>query len=176
MRSWFLILTLFFLALGQRGYAMKIWSPAIPNEGKIPTKYVMPPAGGENLSPPLKWEGVPKEAQSLVLVCVDTHPIARNWIHWVVINIPPTVTELPEGASGKNMPPGAEELVNSYGFRGYGGPQPPPKTGPHPYHFILYALDVPRVKLSESPSYEEIERELKKHLLSRAEFIGYYER
>ncbi|MBX6422682.1 YbhB/YbcL family Raf kinase inhibitor-like protein [Thermosulfurimonas sp. F29] len=155
---------------------MRIWSPEIPDEGKIPKKYVMPAAGGENLSPPLRWEGVPKEARSLVLICVDTHPVARNWMHWVVINIPPTVTELPEGASGKGLPAGARELVNSYGFTGYGGPQPPPGTGPHPYHFILYALDVERVNLPERPSFAEVERYLAGHILEKASFVGYYER
>ncbi len=155
---------------------MKIWSPEIPNEGRIPRKYVMPAAGGENLSPPLKWEGVPSGARSLVLVCVDTHPVARNWMHWIVIDIPPGVKELPEGASGKNMPAGARELVNSYGFKGYGGPQPPPGTGPHPYHFILYALDVENVALPERPSFAEVERYLEGHILEKASFVAYYER
>ncbi|OAQ21572.1 YbhB/YbcL family Raf kinase inhibitor-like protein [Thermosulfurimonas dismutans] len=155
---------------------MKIWSPIIPSEGKIPRKYVMRAAGGENLSPPLKWEGVPAEAKSLVLVCVDTHPIARNWMHWIVTNLPPSITELPEGASGKAMPSGATELTNSYGFKGYGGPQPPPGTGPHPYHFILYALDVERVELPERPSLAEVERYLSGHVIAKASFIGYYER
>ncbi|QJA06108.1 YbhB/YbcL family Raf kinase inhibitor-like protein [Thermosulfurimonas marina] len=155
---------------------MKIWSPTIPAEGTIPKKYVMRTIGGKNLSPPLKWEGVPAEARSLVLVCVDTHPVARNWIHWVVINLPPETLELPEGASGKDLPAGARELVNSYGFSGWGGPQPPQGTGPHPYHFILYALDVERVELPERPSFAEIERYLKDHILAKASFTAYYER
>ena len=155
---------------------MKLWSPEISDGGKIPQKYVMPAAGGENLSPPLKWEDVPKGARSLVLVCVDTHPIARNWMHWVVINIPPSVNELVEGASGQKMPSGAKELINSYGFRGYGGPQPPPGTGPHAYHFILYALDVEEIHVSERPAFQEIERSVAAHLLDKASFVGYYVR
>ncbi len=155
---------------------MKIWSPEIPNEGFIPKKYVMKAAGGQNISPPLKWEGVPEGAKSLVLVCVDTHPIARNWIHWVVVGISPQVTELQEGASGKAMPKGAKELENSYGFKGWGGPQPPPGTGAHPYHFVLYALSVESVELSKRPSFGEIERVLKPYILEKASFVGYYQR
>jgi len=155
---------------------MKIWSPTIPAEGTIPKKYVMRAIGGENVSPPLKWEGVPAEARSLLLVCVDTHPVARNWVHWVVVNIPPGIRELPEGASGGGLPSGARELVNSYGFTGWGGPQPPQGTGPHPYHFILYALDMEKVDLPERPSFAEIERYLQGHILARASFTAYYER
>ncbi len=164
------------IIISSRGVAMRLWSPEIPDGGKIPRKYVMPAAGGENISPPLRWEGVPAGTRSLVLICVDTHPVARNWMHWVVINIPPSVQELPEGASGRAMPPGAQELINSYGFKGYGGPQPPPGTGAHPYHFILYALDVEKLPISDRPAFKEVERAVAGHLLDKASFVGYYER
>lgn len=155
---------------------MKLYSPAFPDRGKIPLQYVMPGAGGKNISPPLKWEGVPEGTKSLVLVCVDVHPIARNWIHWVVINIPPQVSEFKEGASLKEIKSPAKELENTYGFKGWGGPQPPPGTGDHPYVFKLFALNVPEIKLSQRPTYEEILKAVKPHLIAEAEFTGYFGR
>ncbi|MCS7199771.1 MAG: YbhB/YbcL family Raf kinase inhibitor-like protein [Caldimicrobium sp.] len=155
---------------------MELHSPAIPKGGKIPLKYVMKGASGENLSPPLKWSAVPEGTKSLVLVCVDIHPIAKNWIHWVVINIPSTLQELPEGASPEGIKPPAIELINSYGFKGYGGPQPPPGTGMHPYVFKLFALNVPEVKLPSKPTYEEILKGVKPYLLAESEFTAYFER
>ncbi len=155
---------------------MQISSPAFSDKGKIPVKYVMPGAGGKNISPPLKWESIPEGTLSLVLVCVDIHPVARNWIHWVIINIPPTVKEFKEGASMKEISPPAKELINSFGFKGWGGPQPPPGTGDHPYVFKLFALKVSEIKLTEKPSYEDLLRALKPHVLAEAEYTGYFGR
>lgn len=158
------------------GGKMKIYVPGIPDKGKFPLKYVMRPAGGDNISPSIKWENLPMGTKSLVLVCVDIHPIARNWIHWIVINIPPEVSEFKEGDSLKNIKTPALELKNSYGFKGYGGPQPPPGTGDHPYIFKLFALRVPEIKLSSQPSYEEILKAVRPHLLEEAEFTLYFGR
>ncbi|MGC8871489.1 MAG: YbhB/YbcL family Raf kinase inhibitor-like protein [Caldimicrobium sp.] len=158
------------------GRKMKLYSPAFADKGRIPLKYVMPAAGGQNISPPLKWEGVPEGTKSLVLVCVDIHPIARNWIHWIVINIPPETTKFKEGASLKEIKSPILELENTYGFKGWGGPQPPPGTGEHPYVFKLFALKVSEIKLSSRPSYEEILRAIKPHLIAETEFTGYFGR
>ena len=158
------------------GGRMKIFSSAFSDGGKVPVKYVMPGAGGENISPPLQWEGAPEGAKSFALSCYDPHPVARNWVHWPVINIPSTVHALPEGASGKAMPTGAVELVNSFGFTGYGGPQPPPGTGDHPYMFTVYALKVEKVDLSGRLSIQEFEDSLKPYILDKAAITGYFGR
>lgn len=155
---------------------MKIYSPTIPDKGRIPLQYVMPGAGGKNVSPPLKWNGIPEGTKSLVIVCVDIHPIARNWIHWIIINIPPEVKEFKEDASLKEIKAPAKELENTYGFKGWGGPQPPPGTGEHPYLFKLFALNISEVKLSQRPTYEEILRTVKPYVIAEAEFTGYFGR
>ncbi len=155
---------------------MKLTSPAFKDGGRIPLKYVMPAAGGENLSPPLNWSGAPKGTKSFALLCIDPHPIARNWVHWMVINIPPEVHSLPEGASGKAMPPGAKELKNSFGFVGYGGPQPPPGTGEHPYVFTIYALDVAQLKLPLDASLRDFQEAISGHVLAKGTLTGYFGR
>ena len=155
---------------------MKLWSPAFKDGGRIPLKYVMPGAGGQNLSPPLMWEGAPKGTKSFALTCVDPHPVAKNWVHWMVINIPKDVHALPEGASGKAMPPGAKELKNSFGFVGYGGPQPPPGTGEHPYVFTLYALDIAHLELGEDTSLSTFKKAIEGHVLAKGQVTGYFGR
>lgn len=155
---------------------MEITSPAFVDRGTIPLKYVMPGAGGDNVSLPFQWRDLPPGTKSLALTLVDPHPIARNWVHWLVINIPPTVTELPEGASGRRMPAGAVELRNSFGDRGYGGPQPPRGSGPHPYVATLYALNVERLELPEKTSLAAFQQAINGKVLATATITGMYER
>ena len=116
-------------SLGQKnafgGNAMEISSAVFKDGEKIPIQYVMPGAGGKNISIPLAWKNVPAGTKSFCLSIVDLHPVAQNWVHWLVINIPAQVTSIEEGASKKRMPKGSTELKNSLGDIGYGGPQPP---------------------------------------------------
>ena len=109
--------------------------------------------GGENISPQLTWKNFPKKTKSFALICIDTHKVAHRWIHWMVINIPSDVTSLPENASLKKFPNGAVELKNSFGNKGWSGPQPPKGTGYHRYIFIIYALNVKEI--SSRPQNEK---------------------
>ncbi|SFM59637.1 YbhB/YbcL family Raf kinase inhibitor-like protein [Thermodesulforhabdus norvegica] len=151
-------------------------SPDFQNGKSLPVWSVMKAAGGENLSPALEWSNPPEGTRSFALAVIDEHPVARRWVHWLVVNIPADVRSLKRGASLKAMPDGATELRNSYGFIGYGGPQPPPGTGPHRYVFTVYALDVETVTVPESPDADEFEKAVKPHVLGTAKLIGIYER
>lgn len=155
---------------------MKISSAAFEDKRNIPTQYVMPGAGGRNVSVPLRWSDPPEGTRSLALSIVDPHPVANNWVHWLVINIPPDVTSLEEGASGKKMPKGAVELKNSFGKTGYGGPQPPPGSGDHPYVVTLYALDVETLPLDVNTDLSAFQRALDGKVLSTATVTGMYGR
>ena len=94
---------------------MEITSAAFKDGGKIPIQYVMVPAGGKNLSIPLSWKNAPPGTKSFALSIIDPHPVAQNWVHWFVINLPASAASLPEGGSCKSMPGGAVELKNSFG-------------------------------------------------------------
>jgi Raf kinase inhibitor-like YbhB/YbcL family protein len=158
------------------GSNMEISSSAFKDGGKIPIPYVMPGAGGKNISVPLSWKNTPSGTKSFALSMVDPHPVAQNWVHWLVINIPATATSLEEGASRKKMPQGSMELKNSFGDIGYGGPQPPKGTGDHPYVFTLYALNVERLDLGTNTLLSSFNRALEGKIVGSATITGKYGR
>jgi len=155
---------------------MEITSPAFKDGGKIPIQYVMIPAGGKNLSIPLSWKNAPPGTKSFALSMVDPHPIAQNWVHWLVVNIPSSTASLPEGASRKNLPAGSTELKNSFGEAGYGGPQPPKGSGEHPYVVTLYALKVEKLDLGGNTSLSAFKKALEGKVIQSAAITGKYER
>jgi Raf kinase inhibitor-like YbhB/YbcL family protein len=155
---------------------MEITSTAFKDGEKIPIQYVMPGAGGKNISVPLSWKNIPPETKSFALSMVDPHPVAQNWVHWLVINLPANVTSLEEGASGKKMPPGSVELKNSFGDIGYGGPQPPKGSGDHPYVLTLYALKVEKLDIGVNASLSAFKKALEVKTLGSATVTGKYER
>jgi Raf kinase inhibitor-like YbhB/YbcL family protein len=170
------LLILFTAICGYGESIMKLSSTAFTDGGKIPVSYVMPGAGGKNVSLPLSWSDAPPGTKSFALSLVDPHPIAHNWVHWLVINIPADVHALAEGASRRQMPPGALELNNSFGDPGYGGPQPPRGTGDHPYVATLYALNVPRLDLGSRTSLAAFQQALEGKVLASATITGYFGR
>jgi hypothetical protein len=176
----FLITIMFLLLLRSDtiygGGLMEISSSAFRDREKIPVQYVMPGAGGQNLSVPLTWKNVPPGTKSFALSMVDIHPIAQNWVHWLAINIPLQVTSLEEGASRSRMPAGSKELVSSFGEIGYGGPQPPKGTGDHPYVVTVYALSVDRLDLRADALLPEFKKALEGKVTGSASITGMYGR
>lgn len=155
---------------------MEISSTAFKDGGMIPDKHVMIAAGGKNVSIPLAWKNAPPETKSFALSIVDPHPVAQNWVHWFVVNIPASAASLPEGASRKNMPPGAVELKNSFGDAGYGGPQPPRGSGKHPYVVTLYALSAAKLDLTANVSLAAFKKALEGKVIQSASTTGNFER
>jgi Raf kinase inhibitor-like YbhB/YbcL family protein len=169
-----------FLLLCQKnvlgGEAMEISSSAFKDGEKMPIQYVMPGAGGKNISIPLAWKNVPAGAKSFCLSIVDPHPVAQNWVHWLVINLPAQTTSIEEGASKKKMPKGSVELQNSWRDIGYGGPQPPKGTGDHPYVVTLYALNVEKLDLGVNTSLSAFKKAIEGKVIGSAFITGKYGR
>jgi Raf kinase inhibitor-like YbhB/YbcL family protein len=153
-------------------------SPSFGDGKAIPTTHAYTGvAGAKNLSPALRWTEAPAGTKSFALACIDHHPVANNWIHWMVINIPSTAHELPEGASqSTKLPSGSKELKNSFGTVGWGGPQPPPGSGIHPYEFVLYALNTDSLNLQESTSLSTFNKALEGKVLATAKLVGTFQR
>lgn len=154
-----------------------VTSSAYEEEGEIPVRFCKEGVdGGENVSIPVRWGNLPKGTRSLVLILLDPHPVAKNFIHWAIKDIPLNITEFKEGASSAEMPREVRELTNGYGETGYGGPQPPVGTGQHPYEFHIFALNTEEVELSEAPSWAEINQKLTPVTIASARYTGYYGR
>ena len=158
------------------GETMEILSSAFKDGEKIPIQYVMPGAGGKNISIPLAWKNVPAGTKSFCLSIVDPHPVAKHWVHWLVIHIPSQVILIEEGASKKKMPKGSVELKNSWGDIGYGGPQPPKGTGDHPYVVTLYALNVEKLELGVNTSLLAFKNAMEGKIIGSASITGKYGR
>lgn len=169
-----LVLCLCLLVAGETGRAMEVESGAFDDQGSIPVRYCMPGVGGKNISIPLRWSDVPEGVRSFALSMIDPHPVADNWVHWLVTDLPADTRALPEGASGSDMPRGARELRNSYGKTGYGGPRPPEGTGEHPYVVTVYALDTVSLYLERATELEAFKRAIQGHVLDKAKVTGFF--
>jgi Raf kinase inhibitor-like YbhB/YbcL family protein len=102
---------------------------------------------GGNISPQLSWKNVPAGTKSFVLTIYDRDaPTGFGWVHWVVANIPASVTSLPAGitSDGRNLPSGALQTRTDFGVPGYGGPCPPPGSE-HRYEITLIALSIAKL-------------------------------
>lgn len=116
---------------------MKLTSSAFENGDTIPTRFT---CEGDDVSPPLSWEGVPDKTEVLALV-VDDPDASGIFTHWVIYNLPLLPPGLEEDASlSDRFSGGLREGFNNFGNQGYSGPCPPHGDSPHRYKFRLFAL------------------------------------
>ena len=165
-----LVLLLVFMptALGitdakEGGGGMKILSPEFEHNGFIPQKFT---CQGEDISPALIIEDIPKEAKSLALIVDDPDAPMGMWVHWVVFDMG-LIKRIEE-----NSIPGKQGR-NDFGRNNYGGPCPP--SGTHRYFFKIYALDE-KLNLIEGITKKELEKAMAAHILGQAELIGLYKK
>lgn len=148
---------------------MQFLSPNFENNHTIPSEYT---ADGHNICPDFLIKNVPSDALSLVVLCHD--PDASSgvpWVHWLAWAIPTTAKEILNG----KLPGRSMIGMNSFGFKGYGGPSPKPGSGRHRYVFTLFAIGK-GVDLSKAITYAEIVECLEGHIIDRAVWVGTYER
>ena len=171
-------------------------------------------AEGGNRSPHLRWSGAPEGTQSFAVVCVDPdvpadfsdanqegrtvaeHAPRADFTHWLLVDIPADVTELPEAAGSEGIVAGGKptgetrhgvtgsssytetfagdpEMGGTYG--GYDGPFPPCNDERlHHYHFIVYALDVPSLGLEGDFRLDDVRAAIEGHVLDQGELVATY--
>jgi Raf kinase inhibitor-like YbhB/YbcL family protein len=156
---------------------ISITSTAFEAGKSIPKKYT---GEGEDVSPPLAWTNIPKDAKEIALICDDPDAPVGTWVHWVLYKTPPETTNLPEGLPREktvSSPVGAVQGVNSFSKDniGYRGPMPPPGHGMHHYHFKVYALDK-AVTLPAGAEKKKLLDEIRDHVLAQGELVGTYQR
>ena len=135
---------------------------------------------GKNTSPALKWSGAPQGTKSYAVTVYDPDaPTGSGWWHWVVFNIPASVTELPEGAGsadGKGLPSGAVQGRTDFGSAAFGGACPPAGDKPHRYIFTVHALKTDKIEVPADASAALVGFMLNANRLGKASFEAKYGR
>ena len=155
---------------------MRLHSTAFAPGAEIPRRHT---CEGNDLSPPLSWDGAPNGTRSFALIVDDpdapdpAHP-RTVWVHWLAYNIPATASALPEGAGNRAPVPPAAWALTDAKTPGYHGPCPP--IGRHRYFFRLFALDRELPALGPGAKRVDLERAMEGHLLATAVLMGTYEK
>ncbi len=159
--------------------SLVVRSDAFENNTTVPTKHT---GDGDDVSPPISWEGAPAATREFALICDDPDaPSAEPWVHWVIYGIPAETTSLPEGippVSRVGSPVTALQGKNSWSngrTTGYRGPAPPPGHGLHHYHFQVYALDG-ELRLAPDLDKRTLLAAIQPHVLASGELVGTYSR
>jgi Raf kinase inhibitor-like YbhB/YbcL family protein len=138
----------------------RLMSPAFEDGQELAQKY-----GKEagNVSPPLEWEDAPQGTRSFALALVDIDPIAKSYVHWLVADISPKISSLPEAVTGDRTPAFTE-------IKPYIGPFP--RYGTHDYEFTVYALRTDSLGVPHGASLQEFTQVAQRESLAAATLIG----
>ena len=160
----------------------KLTSPTIKSGATLTEEQVFEGFGctGKNQSPALKWTPGPTGTKSYAITVYDPDaPTGSGWWHWVVYNIPATVTELAPGAgdaSGKLLPPEVLQGRTDYGTHAFGGACPPKGDKPHRYIFTVYSLKIEKIDAPAEASPALIGFMIHATTLGKASFTAKYSR
>jgi hypothetical protein len=151
--------------------SITIKSSAFSEGEPIPKKFT---CDGEDISPELSWGGAPEGTKTFALINDDPDAPGKTWVHWVIFNIPGSITSLPENMpTDKELSDGSRQGTNDFRKIGYGGPCPP--GGTHRYYFKLYALDT-ELTLKPGALKQELLAAMKGHILDEGQLMGTYAR
>jgi Raf kinase inhibitor-like YbhB/YbcL family protein len=144
-----------------------VTSTAFADGASIPVEFT---CDGNPESPPLAWTGVAGATPAAwALVVDDPDAPGGTFVHWVVLDIPPTTRSI---AAGK-VPAGSTQAMNSAGSTAYAGPCPP--SGTHHYRFTVYALSAP-TGLPEGAATEDALAKIRSAAEAKGTLLGLYAR
>jgi Raf kinase inhibitor-like YbhB/YbcL family protein len=150
---------------------LKLTSTAFKEGEEIPRGYT---CDGANVSPPLEWTGVPKNAKTIAIIADDPDAPGGTWVHWVLYNLPSDGLGLIENTpQTETLNGGGMQGKNDFRKIGYGGPCPP--SGTHRYFFKFYALDT-ELPLKAGATKDDVEKAMQGHTLAQTQLMGTYRR
>lgn len=167
MKKSALLLCLLFTSVHTFAAPFLLESSAFQLNSMIPQEFT---CNGVDKSPPLVWQNIPANTQSLALVVNDPDAPNGTWNHWILFNIPPAVNKLDAGTA---IPQGAAMAKNSWGNANYQGPCP--EQGAHRYVFTLFALDK-TLALENGVDKDKALDAMTGHVIGSAEFVGLYQK
>lgn len=155
---------------------LRLYSPAFQDGGTLPQMYT---GDGLDLSPPLRWQGVPAKSLSLCLLMEDPDASLGCWLHWLLFDIPPQIHQLPAGLERASVLANGSRHGRSWGVHhyeriGYFGPLPP-YGSVHRYCFTLRALDC-KLGLSPGVTREQVNAACQHHVLAEDTLTAIYGR
>jgi Raf kinase inhibitor-like YbhB/YbcL family protein len=155
---------------------LTVTAPSFAPNAPIPPEHS---AYEQNVSPALAWSDVPKQAKSLVLMVEDADATSpKPFVHWLMANMPPTVTALPTGLPDTERPAplgNALQGANHMSQIGWFGPKPPAGEPPHHYHFQVFALDT-TLQLPSGFNRQALLDAMRGHVLASGEVVGTFQR
>lgn len=177
MKNIFKFVSLSLLSLSAYTNALTLESKEIKTGSLLSTKQVFNSFGceGANISPSLNWSSAPEGTKSFAITAYDPDaPTGSGWWHWTMVNIPADVNSLPSDAgnqNGLNLPTGAVQGRNDYGYAGFGGACPPKGDKPHHYHFKVWALKVDKLPIDKDSSGALVGYMLNANSLATSEIV-----
>lgn len=151
---------------------MQLTSSAFDHGGAIPRRHTGEDA---DVSPALSWSNAPAETRSCAVLCHDPDaPLVTangtyGYVHWVLYNIPASVSSLPEGVTDYT------QGTNDFGNPGYGGPMPPNGHGKHQYYYWVLALN-DKLQLEPGLGMMDLLKRIEPHLIAMNRLVGTYQR
>lgn len=151
---------------------MRVESSAFSHHQSIPRRHS---GEGEDTSLPLSWNDAPEGTRSFAVICHDPDaplcgPGSYGFVHWVVYNIPASVTRLEEGEADQYT-----NGQNDFGKNAYGGPMPPEGHGTHHYYVWVFALDQ-ETDLEPGLTMWELLERIEPHVIGMNRLVGTYRR
>ena len=179
----FFVVVLLYVTLGfssASGAGFTLTSPELGGQLSEAQVYSGNGCSGKNISPVLNWSNAPQNTKSFAVTLYDPDaPTGSGWWHWVIFNVPVTISELKRDAGNLQKmlaPKGSIQSVTDWGIPGFGGACPPKGDKAHRYIFTLYALDVEKLEADEKTLPATAGFLLNRHVIAKASLISYYGR
>jgi Raf kinase inhibitor-like YbhB/YbcL family protein len=169
--------------LAQADGTMQVTSATFNDGDYLPLDHILSAdfgfgCAGGNKSPQLAWSGAPGDTKSFAVTVFDPDaPTGSGFWHWVVVNIPPTVSELALDAGNpkaNSLPRGARQIRTDFGAPGFGGPCPPAGDHPHRYIFTVFAVGLDQLQITDTTTPAVVGFMLHFNTLAKAELMGLY--